>query len=72
MHARAQTLSPAMLAIARLFSPLMRELRETTYQFRAPFVVDSSKFEHAFGAIDATPHLDAIDYTVRWFRSRGG
>jgi hypothetical protein len=35
-------------------------------------VIDSSKFEHAFGAIDATPHRDAIAQTVRWFRSRGG
>jgi hypothetical protein len=43
-----------MLAIAGLFSPLMRELRETTYQFRAPFVVDSSKFERTFGVFDAT------------------
>jgi nucleoside-diphosphate-sugar epimerase len=70
--ARAQTLSPPLLAIAGLFSPLMRELRETTYQFRAPFVVDSSKFERVFGAFDATPHREAIDQTVHWFRSRGG
>ena len=68
--ARAQTLPPPMLAIAGLFSPLMRELRETTYQFRAPFVVDSSKFERAFGVFDATPHREAIEQTVQWFRSR--
>jgi hypothetical protein len=49
----------------------MRELRETTYQFRAPFLADSSKFERAFGVFDATPHRDAIDQTVHWFRSRG-
>jgi nucleoside-diphosphate-sugar epimerase len=69
--AKAQTLPPPMLAIAGLFSPLMRELRETTYQFNAPFVIDSSKFERAFGAFDATPHQDAIEQTVQWFRSRG-
>lgn len=69
--ARAQTLSPPMLAIAGIFSPLMRELRETAYQFREPFVIDSSKFERAFGHFDATPHREAIDHTVRWFRSRG-
>lgn len=57
-----------MLAIAGLFSPLMRELRETTYQF--PFVVDSSKFERVFGVFDATPHREAIEHTVQWFRSR--
>jgi nucleoside-diphosphate-sugar epimerase len=68
--ARAQTLPPPMLAIAGLFSPLMRELRETTYQFRAPFVVDSSKFERVLGVFDATPHREAIEHTVQWFRSR--
>jgi nucleoside-diphosphate-sugar epimerase len=68
--ARAQTISPALLALAGLFSPMMRELRETTYQFRAPFVVDSSKFERAFGSFDATPHRAAIAQTVEWFRSR--
>jgi nucleoside-diphosphate-sugar epimerase len=68
--ARALTISPPMLAIAGLFSPMMRELRETTYQFRAPFVVDSSKFEQAFGPFDATPHRAAIERTVEWFRSR--
>jgi nucleoside-diphosphate-sugar epimerase len=68
--AKAQTISPPMLAIAGLFSPLMRELRETTYQFRAPFVVDSSKFERAFGHFDTTPHREATEKTVQWFRSR--
>jgi hypothetical protein len=63
--ARAQTLPPPMLAIAGLFSPLMRELRETTYQFRAPFVIDSSRFERAFGPFDATPHGEAIEHTVQ-------
>jgi nucleoside-diphosphate-sugar epimerase len=69
--ARAQPLAPPMLAIAGLFSPLMRELRETTYQFRAPFVVDSSKFERAFGVLESTAHREAIERTVQWFRSRG-
>lgn len=30
-------------------SPLVRELRETRYQFDRPFVVDSSAFESTFG-----------------------
>jgi nucleoside-diphosphate-sugar epimerase len=68
--AKAQTISPPMLAMAGLFSPLMRELRETTYQFRAPFVVDSSKFERAFGPFHTTPHREAIESTEQWFRSR--
>jgi nucleoside-diphosphate-sugar epimerase len=46
----------------------LRELRETRYQFEEPFVVDHSKFEDAFGA-DPTPHEEAIERTLEWYRS---
>jgi hypothetical protein len=59
-----------VLAVAGIFSPLLREMRETTYQFRAPFVIDASKFDAAFGHLGATPHGDAIQQTVTWYRSR--
>jgi len=62
--------SPALLAIAGVFSPLLREMRETTYQFRAPFVIDASKFEAAFGHLEPTAHRDAVRRTVAWYRSR--
>ena len=38
----ASVASPALLAAAGMFSPVLREMHETAYQFRAPFVVDSS------------------------------
>jgi nucleoside-diphosphate-sugar epimerase len=66
----ASIASPALLAVAGIFSPLLREMRETTYQFRAPFVIDASKFEAAFGHLEATPHRDAVQRTVAWYRSR--
>ena len=62
--------SPALLAVAGIFSPLLREMRETTYQFRAPFVIDASKFQAAFGPLEPTPHRDAVQQTVAWYRSR--
>jgi len=49
---------------------MLRELRETAYQFRRPFVIDSSKFEDAFGRLEPTPHREAVERTVEWFRSR--
>src|SRR5262245_3413899 len=67
---RASIATPALLAVAGIFSPLLREMRETTYQFRAPFVIDASKFETAFGHLEPTPHRDAIQRTVAWYRSR--
>jgi hypothetical protein len=45
-------------------------MRETTYQFRAPFVIDASKFEAAFGRLEPTQHRDAVQRTVAWYRSR--
>jgi len=66
----ASVASPVLLAVAGAFSPLLREMRETTYQFRAPFVIDSSKFDTAFGRLELTQHRDAVEQTVRWYRSR--
>jgi nucleoside-diphosphate-sugar epimerase len=66
----ASIANPAMLAVAGIFSPLLREMRETTYQFRAPFVIDASKFDAAFGHLEPTPHRDAVQRTVAWYRSR--
>jgi nucleoside-diphosphate-sugar epimerase len=66
----ASIASPALLTAAGLFSPLLREMRETTYQFRAPFVIDASKFEAAFGPLEPTPHHDAVQRTIAWYRSR--
>ena len=47
-----------------MFSPLLREMRETAYQFQAPFVIGSSKFDAAFGRLEPTPHRDAVEQTV--------
>ena len=68
--ARASIAGPALLAVAGVFSPLLREMRETTYQFRAPFVIDASKFEAALGPLEPTAHPDAVRRTIAWYRSR--
>ncbi|MFH9347554.1 NAD-dependent epimerase/dehydratase family protein [Kitasatospora sp. NPDC017646] len=62
-------LSPAVLAVAGLFSPLLRELREVRYQFDRPFVMDSSAYEAAF-TLRATPLEDQLAATVAWWRER--
>jgi len=48
-------------------SPLVRELRETRYQFDRPFVVDSSAFESTFG-IAPTPIDEALEATLEFYR----
>ena len=55
------------MAIGRLFIPEARESMEMAYEFEQPFVVDSSKFEGAFG-MHATPLREAVRRTVAWYR----
>ncbi|MFP3986493.1 NAD-dependent epimerase/dehydratase family protein [Streptomyces sp. E11-3] len=62
-------LPPAVLGVASLFSPLIRELKEIRYQFDRPFVVDSSAYEAAF-AVRATPLDEQVTATVDWWRER--
>ena len=55
------------IAMAALFNPTLRAVKEQLYQSEGPWVVDSSKFERAFGW-RATPLPEAIRATVAWFR----
>uniref|UniRef100_UPI000670F29F NAD-dependent epimerase/dehydratase family protein n=1 Tax=Kitasatospora sp. MY 5-36 TaxID=1678027 RepID=UPI000670F29F len=64
-------LPAAALAVAGLFSPLLRELRETRYQFDRPFTVDCSAYEAAF-TVRATPLEEQLRATVAWWRERDG
>lgn len=51
------------------FNVDVREIMEMLYQFEEPFIVDSSKFEAAFG-MTATPLAEAIAATVAWYRTQ--
>lgn len=52
-------------------SPLLRELREVSYQFDRPFVVDSSAYSTRFEE-EPTPLDDQIHATVTWWRRHAG
>ena len=54
-----------------LVNPMLRELTETYYQFGEPFVLDTSKYQAAFGAA-GTPLADAIAATLAWYKTRPG
>jgi nucleoside-diphosphate-sugar epimerase len=57
------------IAVAALFNPTLRAVKEQLYQTERPWVVDSSKFERAFGW-SATSLPDAVAATVAWFRNQ--
>ena len=52
-----------------IFNPTIRELVELTYEFDAPFVLDTTKFESTFGTA-GTPLPDAIQMTLAWYQQR--
>ena len=53
------------LTLAGLFDAQVWEAREVLYQFDAPFVMDTSKFEDAFGQ-NVTPYETAVRETLDW------
>lgn len=66
---KVRTVSPFMLNLLGLFSPMLRELKEISYEFDRPFVIDHRKYEVAFGS-HTTPHREAIHKTISWFRDK--
>jgi nucleoside-diphosphate-sugar epimerase len=65
---KISSMGKLMMAIGGLFIPEAKETVEMMYEFEAPFIIDSSKFEKAFG-MKATPMREAIKETVAWYRS---
>jgi nucleoside-diphosphate-sugar epimerase len=54
-----------------LVNPMLRELAEMAYEFDQPFILDTSKYESAFGAA-GTPLAGAVAATVAWYRTPPG
>ena len=59
------------IVLAALFNPTLRAVKEQLYQSERPWVVDSTKFERAFG-LGATPLPDSVAATVAWFQDQAG
>jgi nucleoside-diphosphate-sugar epimerase len=54
----------ALLTVAAPFAPVLRELRETLYQFTSPYVMDSAAITAAFG-LEPTPWDEVCRRTAR-------
>jgi len=57
-----------LLSVMGLFVRELRETIELLYEFEQPIVVDSGKFEKAFG-MKATPMATAIHETTEWYKA---
>ncbi len=66
--ARLQPVPTILINLLGLAVPPMRGVKETMYQSQQPWVVDHSKYVHAFGG-ETTPHETAIAQTIAWYRT---
>jgi nucleoside-diphosphate-sugar epimerase len=64
-----RALNKLALRALGLVNPTIRGLAEMAYEFDEPFVLDTSKYEAAFG-VAGTPLASAIAATVAWYRTR--
>ena len=67
--ARTSALPRVAITLGGLVSPMIREVKETWYQFAEPWVTDSTRTETELG-VRATPLADGAAATVAWWRSR--
>ena len=68
LEPRIETIPDVAIKLLGFFNPLLHEVDEMLYESKEPFLVDSSKFVHAFGDI-ATPLPEGIRATLDWFRT---
>jgi nucleoside-diphosphate-sugar epimerase len=68
-RSRAAAIPGRGLRLAGLVNPMAREMRELTYQFARPFVVDDRKYRRVFGG-GSTPYREALARTLAWYRAQ--
>jgi len=56
------------MAVAGWFSALVSEVKKEMYQFEHPWVLNSTKYQDAFGPFEPTPIDEALRRTVQWYR----
>jgi nucleoside-diphosphate-sugar epimerase len=62
---RLSAMPPAVLRLGGLFNKQAREIRELQYQFREPFILDSTDAQRTF-ALSPTPTEAALIATLKW------
>lgn len=68
--AKVSAIPHVALTALGLFSPIMKGLKETWYQFAEPWTTDSTLTEQTFG-LSATPLAEGAAATVAWWRANG-
>lgn len=66
--AKVSAMPMLMMNALSLFVPILKALKEVVYQYKQPWIVDSSKYEGAFGE-GGTPLDEAFAETWDWYRT---
>jgi len=66
---KTRSIGKVGVTLVGLFQPIVREFKEMLYEFEEPYVVDHNQFAQAFG-VKVTPHAQAIQATVAWYRQQ--
>jgi nucleoside-diphosphate-sugar epimerase len=69
VEAKVRPVSDFMLAIIGVFVPMLGAIREMTYQWKIPYLVDDGRFRAAFG-VEPTPADEAIRAAAEALRGR--
>jgi nucleoside-diphosphate-sugar epimerase len=64
-----RTLPKLAVRALGVFNPTIRELVEMSYEFEAPFVLNTSKYQSVFGQT-GTPLHAAVSATIAWYQQR--
>ncbi len=68
---KVKTIPAAFIRAIGIFNAPMRELKEVSYQFERPFVIDSAETTDVLG-LTPTPMEDTIDATLSYYRTLAG
>ena len=66
--AKVQAVPDWVLRAMGLLNPVLGAAAEMTYQWKQPYLLDDSRFRHAFG-LEATPSAQAVAETADWVRA---
>ncbi len=64
---KMQEVPAIVIRAVGIFNPIIRELVEMRYEFEEPYIMDSHKFQRAFG-FTITPHRQALQMTIATYQ----
>ena len=64
---KMKVLSEGTIKLLSIFIPIVKELKEMTYEWKHPFIIDGTKYSSTFNTTEHTAHNVAIKETLYWF-----